>query len=1147
MTKKFWPSSKLAEDARCSTMGILLCAISVLIFFSGGAFAQINTATLSGSVTDSSGAVVQGATVTILQIATGATRTTATNEAGLFSEPFMQTGMFKVAVTKAGFQNAVESVQLVVGQRADLKITMTVGAVSQTVTVTEAAPDLQTQTASLGTVIGNKEIDQLPLNGRQFAQLLQLAPGTAPVSVSQSSVPQLGANGSNITPSMNGGTGRSNLFFVDGLLAIDPMYSTLSISPAVDGIQEFQEQTHTDQTQFGGGAAATVNVDTKSGGNQYHGTAYEFFRNQAIQAAYFYAPVKGTFQQNQYGGTLGGPIIHNKLFFFGWYDGYRYTQNSTIASTLPTAAELGNFGAADANFTALYGSTTPVLFDPYSYNATTGAISPFGPSDPVHPSSGYNIIPRALLNPGMMAELKAFLPSTLPTDATTFPNYRNNQPNTVNQDQYSVRVDYNPTTKDTLFARWTINEATALSPQQIPGNQWWAPFNGNNSGGAWTHTFSPNLLMQIDVGYNSLDTPGAYGEPNADAVFKAGGFSAGFPEFPGNTPDPSVPSIGNTGGYFGTNAGSGAGLARTLQVSGSVTRQFGQHSLNVGASYFHTSNLQSWQGNANNFSNEATWQPCYQGTPGSSTTPCQGNSDTGNSIASMVLGLPQSASTLLGNSGVFLTMQVSDAYAQDSWKLTQKMTVNYGFRWDYTTPTHEAHNLFSGFDLNSGLWYMVKGNTDIPTYALPSWVTILDRSTITTPNYDNYAPRLGLSYQIAPTWVVNAGIGVSWDSWSGAEQAAQNARGSWPSGYSPSVPNGSVNTAGVSYYGSNVLNAQNPFGPPPVFPTSPYGNGGAYFNPAWKNSYTWGWNLQVQKQLGQSGVVKFSYVGSASSRLTSQVPRQISLALGPTYNEPFPQLGTPWLWDLESIGHAHYNAFEAQYNHHNSHGLTATAAFTYSKNIDSGCADFWEGCNIQNPYDMKSNKGSAPIDVPLIFTASATYDLPFGKGKAYANSGASSAVLGGWQVNGIVSSHVGTVFTAGLSGNYGDWENATGGACCTNAERPNASGSLGGPKTLAKYFNTSAYSLPARYTYGNAGYNSLRGPGYNDVDFSLFRNFAFKEHYNIQFRAEAYNLFNHPNFANPDASFGDPNFGQITGTNGSYGPREYQFAGTFKF
>ena len=150
---------------------------------------------------------------------------------------------------------------------------------------------------------------------------------------------------------------------------------------------------------------------------------------------------------------------------------------------------------------------------------------------------------------------------------------------------------------------------------------------------------------------------------------------------------------------------------------------------------------------------------------------------------------------------------------------------------------------------------------------------------------------------------------------------------------------------------------------------------------------SWGWNLQIQKQLGQSGAVKFAYVGSASSRLTSQVPRQVSLALGPTYNQPFPQLGTPWLWDLEAIGHAHYNAFEAQYNHHNSHGLTATVAFTYSKNINSGCASFWEGCNIQNPYDMKTNAGSSPIDVPLVFAASATYDLPFGKGKPYANSG----------------------------------------------------------------------------------------------------------------------------------------------------------------
>ncbi len=1126
-------------------IGVLFCAILVLIFSDVNAFAQINTATLSGSVEDQSGAAIPGASVTILRVDTGVSRTTITNEAGLFTQPLLLPGNYQVTVVKAGFQTAVENVQLVVNQIANLKFSMTVGSVNETVNVTSAAPALETQTASLGTVIGNKQITELPLNGRQFIQLLQLAPGTAPVSVSQSAVPQLGSNSSNVTPSINGGTGRSNVFYVDGLFATDPFFSTLSMSPAVDAIQEFQEQTHTDQPQFGGGTGGTVNLSTKGGTNQFHGTAYEFFRNQAIQATPYFATKKGTFKQNQYGGTLGGPIVRNKLFFFGWYDGYRYNQAATNPTTLPTAAELGNFGANDADFSALLPGT--VIYDPYSYNPTTGTIYPFGPTDPVNPSSGPNIIPKALINQGLMAVLKAYLPTTLPTSATTFPNYRNTAPSTTNQDQYSARVDYNPTPKDALFFRWSVNESTQTSPQGLPVNPFVTGFNGNNSGGTWTHTFSPTLVMQIQAGYNSLDHPQAYLQPNAASVFQAAGFT-GFPQYPGKVPILTVPGISNTGGYFGLSGGNGPiGPQRIGQWSGSISKQSGHHSYNAGAAYFYSKMYTNWNGSGLSFSNEATWQPCASGSPGDPGNPCVGNPNSGNSIASMVLGLPQSAGTALGNSGVNLIMHVTDVYVQDSWKMTPKLTVNYGFRWDYTAPTQEADKLFSGFDVNTGLWYLVKGDKDTPTYALPSWVTILDRSTITKPNYGNYAPRLGFSYLVAPTLVVNAGVGVTWDSWSGAEQAAQNARGSWPSGYSPSVPNGSINTAGVSYYNGTPLNAQNPFGPKPVFPTTPYGNGGSFINTNWKNSYSWQWNLQIQKQLGRSSAMKLAYVGSSTSRITVQVPRNISLVLGPTYNAPFPQLGVPWLWDLASIGRSHYNAFEAQYNQHYSQGLTATAAFTYSKNINVGCADFWEGCNIQNPYDMNSNKGSSAIDVPLIFTASAAYELPFGKGKTYATSGASSAVLGGWQINGIVSSRVGTPFTAGLSGNYGDWENATGGACCANSQRPNVSGSKSGPKTLKQYFNTSAFSLPPKYTYGNAGYYSLRGPSFNQFDFSLFRNFAFKDRYNIQFRAEAYNLFNHPNFANPSAAYGDPNFGQITNTAGGYSPREYQFAGTFKF
>jgi hypothetical protein len=379
--------------------------------------------------------------------------------------------------------------------------------------------------------------------------------------------------------------------------------------------------------------------------------------------------------------------------------------------------------------------------------------------------------------------------------------------------------------------------------------------------------------------------------------------------------------------------------------------------------------------------------------------------------------------------------------------------------------------------------------------------------------------------------VVSAGAGVTFDNWSGATQAAQNARGAWPSGYDASISD--LNQAGIT----PGATAQTPFGAlAPNIPTSPFPSGGGFLDTAFKNAYSWQWNLQVQRELGQNGALKLSYVGSQTSRSPIEVPFNISTVLGPTQVVPFPEMSNFTM--IQSIGHMSYNAFEAQYTKRYSGGLSVNAGFTWAKNINVGCADYWEGCNIQDPYQMRTNRGIDDVDIPVIFTVSAVYELPFGKDKPFANSGVPSMLLGGWQINGIVGARAGQPFTPTINS-----DNANGGGGME--ERPNVSGSTKGPRTLSEFFNTAAYSEPAKYTYGNAGRNSLLGPHYTDVDFSLFRSFRFLEHYDAQFRAEAFNLFNHPNFANPAATFGNPGFGTISSINGF--PRELQLAATFRF
>ena len=1102
-----FPQSTVGGVRALAVKSIVLLAV-LLALHSTLMFGQINTATLSGTVKDSSGAVVPDASVVVTETATGTTRTIRTNAAGLFTAPLLQPGIYNVAISKEGFSTTKQSnIELQVNQSASFDFTVNIGSVGQTVQVTETQPVLNTQTAGLGTVVAPKEILDLPLNGRQYTQLLQLLPGTAPVSVSQTDVPGLGG-GSNVTPEINGQSGRSNLFYIDGIYATDPFFTTVSISPSIDAIQEFQEQTHTDQAQFGQSTGGTINLATRAGTNHFHGSGYEFFRDAPLAATNYFAAVKGAYNQNQFGGTLGGPIKKNKLFFFGFYDGYRQTQAANNVTIVPTPAELGG------DFSALLPTT--VIYDPATYNPQTGETQPF-------PG---NIIPSNRLNQGILGVLKAYVPAPT-TNAPTGLNYTNTQTNTLTQNQYSVRVDYNISSKDLLFARWTVSDATDTTPEKLPNNTFITGFDGNNSGVNWIHTFSPTLVTQVTGGYNSLNDPQGYQQPNAASVFSAAGFGTGFTDSPGGVSPPEIPAI-DPSGYFSYYASQGVvGPERVVQFSGSVNKQAGKHALMFGAAYYVSTTFTTGAGDVLSFNQQATWNPC--GMRNGST--CDG--EGGNSIASMLLGLPVSASRILGNAGVNLQGRIAGLFAQDSWRLFPNFTLNYGLRWDYSTPVTVGDNRMAGFDIRTDEWYLLKGDADTPTGPLPAGVVVLNRNTITTPDYRNFSPRLGFAYRLLPETVVSAGAGVTFDNWSGATQFAQGGRGGWPSGSSQSPAN--LNIAGIT----PGATAQNPFGnTQPVIPASPFPSTGQFLDTAWKNSYSWQWNLQVQQQLGNTGAFKLAYVGSATSRAPIQVPTNISTQLGPTQVLPYPQMQDEF--DVySSIGHMNYHALQAQYTKRYSSSLSVITAFTWSKDINVGCADFQEGCSIQDPYHMRSNRGVSAVDVPLVFSFSSVYQLPFGKGKTFATEGVNSKVLGGWQVNGIVLARDGTPFTPTI--NF-DNANANGGT-----QRPNivAGTTTAGPKTLKEYFNTAAYAVSAPFTYGNAGYNSLRGPGYTDVDFSLFRNFAMFENSNLEFRAEAFNVLNHPNFANPDGVFEDTTFGQITSIYGA--PRELQLAAKFTF
>jgi carboxypeptidase family protein/TonB-dependent receptor-like protein len=1060
--------------------------------------AQINTATVGGTITDPSGAAVQGATIVVENSATGVRREVQTNDSGVFSVPQLQPGGYQVTVSHEGFRTVKNSdVQVVIDQVANLSITLEVGATQQTVDVTGSAPIIETSTAGLGTVIGHKETVDLPLNGRQFTQLLQLAPGTVPISVSQSATPAIGAG--SVTPSINGGTNRSNLFYIDGVYATDPFFGTFSISPSIDALQEFKEQTHTDLAEFGQSTGGSVDVATRAGTNSFHGTAYEFLRNDALDARNFFAPTRGVYRQNQFGGAVGGPILRNKLFFLGFYDGYRYTQAANNFAIVPTQAQLsGDFSGISRT-----------IYDPATYNATTGTIQPFV----------NNQIPANRINQGVLAYVKNFVP--LPNySGASQNNFLNTEPSTTNQDQGGIRVDYAAGERDNFNGHFMQNEAASSTPSSLPQESFLTGFNGKNAGITWVHTINPTLVGTLTLGYNELAHPQQYQQPNGAGAFAASGLSAGFTDTPGAIKVPMAPGL-SANGYFGVQTGWGPiGPQYVSQYAGSISKVAGDHNLKFGASFYQTWMYTNWAQDNEAYNQQATWNPVTRAG--------------GDSFASMLLGLPNSASRQLGNSGVSLQMNVLGLYAQDSWRLTPKLTINYGLRWDYSSPVSEKYNRLATLNLTNSEWLLAKGDRDAPS-TLPAGVAFLNRNTLTKPNYMNFSPRLGLAYQVTPKTVVRAGFGIFYDNWAGGLQAAQSARGSWPSGSSQSISN--LDIAGVT----PGVTAQNPFvGLTPTLPSSPFPSGGTFVASDWQNAYSSQWNLQVQQQVSKLSTLSVGYVGSSTIRSPLQVPfNQARPGPGPVYpRQPYQNMSSPNAVStfsmIQSVGRANYNSLQARFDQRFSAGLFFITSFTWSKNINIGCASFWEACSIQNPYDLNAERGPSPLDVPLVLTFSPGYELPIGIGKQHLNHGPAAWVLGNWQVNGIFSARSGTVFTPTIN-----FDNAnTGGG---DTQRPNVVGSPSLPhRTINEWFNTSAFAVAPPFTYGNAGRDSLRGPGYWNVDFSVFRNFSIIERVQLQLRGEFFNVFNHTNFANPSATLGNPNFGVITAT--SNGPRTIQLA-----
>jgi hypothetical protein len=1002
--------------------------------------AQLAVATLNGTVTDPNGAVVPGATVTVTNTGTNVQHVTKTNDTGFYNVGALTPGVYSISASKSGFTIAQEpNLTLQVDQVATLNIALAVGSEKQTVEVTTTAVALEATDASLGTVLPEQQVEDLPLNGRQFSELLQLTPGTIPIDNSQNAgkAPSFGSGAA--SPGVDGQTNRSNIFFLDGVIASNPFFGGFSFSPSPDAIQEFKAQSHTDQAEYGQATGAIVSVLSRSGTNQIHGAAYEYFRNTVLNTTPEYTTGKAPYHMNQYGASFGGPIVKDKLFYYANYEGGRQIIGTASSfSTVPTDAErTGDFsGVLPGNVT---GQTT-TLYDPSTYaggscDGNGNCTGSFTEQTTGPLVSGNKLVPSALNGPmqtymnGIYPKANAPLGSNGSQGQNNFQDFANN---TTSNDQGSIRADYTLGPNDQLNGRYSQNSALLSGPNGGVANLFQTGFSGKNTGGTWTHTFSPTVVAEFTGGYNNLDIPQAIVTPvDQAALFAAVGFGVGFNEYPGASgpPQPAeVPSLGLTNGntsYGGMWNGAGPiGPMYIDQGGGSLTKIAGNHSLKFGASFYHTWMYTNWNGNNDNFSYQATGNAACQYVPGP-TEPIgpngqqevasvnQGPADAcpsynpvynaellpgqttdlsqaagGDAIASLLLSLPVGATRNLGNSGVNLIENTPEAYFQDSWKVNHRLTITYGLRWDYSSPMGEKNNRLATYDTDAQKYEILQSDADLSPGLLQGLVplgefnnvTILHRNSITTAHYLDFSPRLGFAYDIAPKTTLRAGVGRAFDDWGLPLQVGQQNRGAWPSGLAQNASGNPLNIAGLSKkMDGTQVTGLNPFPSgttPTLVGTSPLPAGGLGFqDPKWVPADSFQWNLEIQRDIAQAGSLSIAYVGSHTAHQTLLQPYNTAPASTVLYSntrDPDQVLVNSGS-TLRSTGAANYHSLQAKLTRAFANGLTYNAGFTWSKALAvSSCnGDFSNTC-IQDLYVYEQEGARASGDY-----GPSDLDIPF--------------------------------------------------------------------------------------------------------------------------------------------------------------------------
>lgn len=1108
-----------------------------------------SAASVSGSISDSSGARVPGARVTLTNVNTNVQQVSETTDAGTYAFVNVPPGTYNIEVTKEHFNSARETnLNLSVNQAAQFNFTLTPGSTQQSVTVSAETGRIQTTTAELGTVIVNKSVDNLPLNGRNFTQLLELTPGVSRISVAQNSAAGIDLNpiGQFTFPAVNGQRNRSNMFYLDGANNLGTYKGTYNYQPIVDDIQEFKVQSQNDLAEFGGVTGGIVNVVTKSGTNDLHGSAWEFVRNSDFDARNFFQASVNPLRQNQFGVAIGGPVIlphlyrgRNKTFFFFAYEGFRQRQQAEGLVTTATPAQLsGDFSNLLEKGVQIYNpfSTRPDPSNPGQY-----LRDPF-PGDK---------IPAALLSPASVLYAKTLFPAPA-ISGNPAGNAYINTPLSTNSNSYTGRLDYAFNERDQVFVRASLYDEPYVNSVGSPIAVQQDDIGGYNIVAHEIHAFGPSTVLEghfsRDYGQNILHIiyPGA--PANFGSTLIASGFSSAFignllPPVNQTIPTVSIPGYLSLSGNIYQNPS----VTDTYEYAVGLSKIIGKHTFKAGATI-----------STDNFSQAivavteatSTFQTANLEHPTSAS-----GAPTGDALASFLLGVPTSAQRRNADE-IERGGWANGFYFQDQIRLTPKLSVNLGVRWDVAVwPRLVSNNsglaYFGDMNLTNGTYILsavppacssTVGAPCIPNGTLPAGVVVSPHhdGTIHNTDFSNWQGRLGVAYQLGKRAAVRAGYGRFYDEWSIVDQIAQNLVGTWPTvglinanSLNQSIP--SVTIGDPLQLGTKTI----------LPPATPFGNATFYYDPNMLSPRSDQWNVGIETSFGSSTTLSVNYVGARNSRLdygaltnTARFPAPGSAAQVAS-RRPYPFI-VPTNFD-QSNGTSNYNALQTALKKRTGGGLTYLISYTYSKSMDVGCSGSFgsEGCLVQNPANPSLDRSVSGFDLTHIFSASVVYDLPFGTGRALSipNSIANS-ILGGWQINAIASFSSGTPYSVTVNGDLANIGN-------TFVQANLVGNPMPANQTPAEWINPAAFVAPPAYTFGTLGRNALRSDWYKDLDLSLFKVFRLPRETGLEFRAEAFNITNTPVFAAPNSVVGSPTFGVVSRVGNS--PRQLQLALKLRF